>query len=141
MMEGIKEESVGYLFNLEVKVEEPGAPAAPAPAVGGEPVEVSALLGGQPPAPQGQAQAQPEPQPARTAEDVVAAIAGGGQPRIQAKGLEAHRPQRMAYSAPSETGGVAERSETVDGEAAELGPDATRAERRRAERESKKRRR
>jgi preprotein translocase subunit SecA len=145
MMEGIKEESVGYVFHLEVNVEEPGAPATPAPALGGEPVEVSALLGAQQGASQGQAaaqpQLQPQAQPARTAEDVVAAIAGGGQPRIQAKGLEAHRPQRMAYSAPSETGGVAERSETVDGEVTVLGPDATRAERRRAERESKKRRR
>jgi preprotein translocase subunit SecA len=133
MMDGIKEESVGYVFHLEVNVEEPAA----APEVGAAPVEVAALLG----EPSAESAAPAPAAPAKSAEEVVAAMAGRGQPRIQAKGLEAHRPQRMAYSAPSETGGVAERSEAGGDEAVEVGPDASRAERRRAERESKKRRR
>ncbi|MDQ7907778.1 preprotein translocase subunit SecA [Phytohabitans sp. ZYX-F-186] len=37
MMDGIKEETVGFLYNLEVQVEE-AAPAAPAPAVGPAPL-------------------------------------------------------------------------------------------------------
>jgi preprotein translocase subunit SecA len=40
MMEGIKEESVGYVFNLEVQVDE--TPPAGAPAPGGAPSEVVA---------------------------------------------------------------------------------------------------
>ena len=82
MMDGIKEESVGYLFNLEVQVED--VPSE-------ELEEESALLG------EGSAVAQ-------------AAAAGqtAGGPQILAKGLEAPKaPRHLAYTAPDE-GGVAE---------------------------------
>jgi preprotein translocase subunit SecA len=101
MMDSIKEESVGYLFNVEVQVEQPAA----------EEAEVSLLA---------------EPVPASA---------------ITAKGLEANRPQRLEYSAPSVDGeaGVMHRAEEIDEEIPELGPDASRAERRRVERAQRKR--
>ncbi len=78
MMDGIKEESVGYLFNLEVQVEE----AAPA-----EEAEAAEELG-------------------RGAAIAQAAAAGQAvAPHIVAKGLEGPKaPQKLAYSAPDEGG-------------------------------------
>ncbi len=73
MMDGIAEESVGFLFNLEVQIE------------------------GQP-----------------TGEDEE-------EPHLQARGLEARKQQRLAYSAPSETGDA-----EVVGEADAGGGDARR---------------
>jgi preprotein translocase subunit SecA len=82
MMEGIKEESVGFLFNLEVQVEEEVEVA--------EEDEATAALG------LGSAVAQ------------AAAAGGGAAPHIVAKGLEAPKaPKNLAYSAPDE-GGEAE---------------------------------
>ena len=78
MMEGIKEESVGYLFNLEVQVADEDA----GDAVDDEPQEF------------GSAVAQ-------------AAAAGPEAPSIIAKGLEAPKqPQKLTYSAPTEGGGA-----------------------------------
>jgi preprotein translocase subunit SecA len=91
MMDGIKEESVGFLFNLEVQVEDE-AEEAPAgvPADLSDEVEVGPAL----------AQA--------------AAANGGGvgvthddHPAIRAKGLDTpSRPKQLSYSAPSEDGGA-----------------------------------
>jgi len=81
MMDGIKEESVGYLFNLEVQVEEETEEA--------EADERAVELG------KGSAVAQ-------------AAAAGGVAPHIVAKGLERPKaPQKLSYTAPDE-GGEAE---------------------------------
>ncbi|WTW95135.1 preprotein translocase subunit SecA [Streptomycetaceae bacterium NBC_01309] len=101
MMEGIKEESVGYLFNVEVQIEQ--VPEAP----------------------------------------TISTDKAQALPQIQAKGLETpQRPTHLSYSAP-----------TVDGEGGvvtteeDLGEDAipeqggTRAERRRAQRASRKKKR
>lgn len=78
MMEGIKEEAVGFLFNLEVQVEE--APAA-AEAEGAEAAETEADA----PAP--------------------VDITKPGAPVVRAKGLEpARQPTGLAYSAPSVDG-------------------------------------
>jgi len=84
MMEGIKEESVGYLFNLEVQVEdedvEGGSELEPGDAEGAE-------------SPFGAAVAQ------------AAAASSANQPHIVAKGLNAPKaPQKLSYSAPDETG-------------------------------------
>lgn len=77
MMDGIKEESVGFLFNLEVQVEEE-APAAEEAAA--DPLEVSASS---------------------------AAATALSQPQIKAKGLEAPKaPQNLSYAGPSEGGDV-----------------------------------
>ncbi|GAA4091354.1 preprotein translocase subunit SecA [Actinomadura miaoliensis] len=89
MLDGIKEESVGYLFNLEVEVEE----QPQAPKVGAAPVEVSKTA------------------PAEGAEEEAPAAEEGEEgeheaPAIRAKGLEKpQRPKKLDYSAP-----------TVDGE-------------------------
>jgi preprotein translocase subunit SecA len=75
MMEGIKEESVGYLFNLEVQVEDEAPDEV-------EEVEVGPALA-QAAASQGQ----------------------NGHPHVSARGLDTpQRPQNLSYSAPSEDG-------------------------------------
>jgi preprotein translocase subunit SecA len=90
MMDGIKEETVGYLFNVEVQAAE---------SEEGE----------------------------EAAEEIVA------------KGLAPSRPQQLEYSAPNETGGVLHGTmEDSSGGLVEVDPNASRAERRRAERANRK---
>ncbi len=90
MMDGIKEEAVGFLFNLQVEVEEEGA-GQEASADSARPS--APVL--DPSAPQidfAQAQAHADHQ-------------HQGAQQIRAKGLERNaRPQHLAYSAPSEDG-------------------------------------
>ncbi|WP_110182692.1 preprotein translocase subunit SecA [Nocardioides solisilvae] len=87
MMDAIKEESVGFLFNLEVEVEEDD----------GSDVDVT------PDAPEGEP-VEPAVAPAGPI-DMEAAAAHA--PSVRAKGLEKpSRPQRLTYSAPSEDGDV-----------------------------------
>jgi preprotein translocase subunit SecA len=88
MLDGIKEESVGYLFNLEVEVED----QPEAPTVGAAPVSVAKS------APTADAEEE-----GAVAVDVEEADEA---PAIKAKGLEKpSRPKKLEYSAP-----------TVDGE-------------------------
>ncbi|MFD5654411.1 preprotein translocase subunit SecA [Streptomyces sp. NPDC127039] len=104
MMEGIKEESVGYLFNLEVQVEQ---------QVEEVPVEDAA------------------PSLDKGAQDAVPAQAGA-RPEIRAKGLDAPQRRDLHFSAPTVDGegGVVE-GEFSDGEPAQAQSDGlTRAERR-----------
>jgi len=133
MMDSIKEESVGYLFNLEVQV----APPEPAPEPA--PVRVGQLLSGmrsaaaqgdsspQDDAPQ-ESPADADPEAASTAGSGESATAEGslgagsafsrsGGPVISAKGLEAPQPaRRLHYSAPSEGGGTEEHDENASGD-------------------------
>ncbi|MFI0447906.1 preprotein translocase subunit SecA [Actinomadura sp. 6N118] len=82
MLDGIKEESVGYLFNLEVEVEDQPA----APTVGAAPVEVSKTA---------------EPTDDVEVDDVPEDEA----PHIKAKGLDApKRPSKLDYSGPTVDG-------------------------------------
>ena len=123
MMEGIKEESVGNLFNLQVEVQEnpiveeaPGAaaapPASPRPAVGGPPATsgAGAAPANRKPQPQRNRPARPAAQPrgpvAGSPEPAVpAAFAADGAPSLVAPGLKRpQRPARLQYSAPSEDG-------------------------------------
>ena len=126
MNESIKEESVGYLFNVQVDVDQPQDAA---PAV--QPVSVSDMLAGSGLS-TADASADPErvdalaPAEAETAAAAVATGAAGatgdGQaaatssvdkhPTFRAKGLEQpeRRPQQLQYSAPSETGDVEHRA-------------------------------
>jgi preprotein translocase subunit SecA len=84
MMDGIKEESVGFLFNLEVQVE-------PAPA--GATAEEDVV---------GEAEAAAE----LAAAAPVAAPKDGAHPQVVAKGLEPRRrPANLEYSAPTIDGG------------------------------------
>ncbi len=131
MTEAIKEESVGYLFNLEVQVQQPGAAAAPSvTATGAAEVAQSAAAqavaaSGGAPAPVAPTQpapsvpARPDTAPgAEPAEEtrpsapagpkqaeVPAAFGGADEPVLLAKGLDTpRRPQNLQYSAPSEDG-------------------------------------
>lgn len=106
MMEGIKEESVGYLFNLEVQVEQ---------QVEEVPVEAAA------------------PSLEKGPQDAVPAQAGASRPEIRAKGLDAPQRRDLHFSAPTVDGegGVVEGDFTTDGEPAQAQSDGlTRAERR-----------
>jgi preprotein translocase subunit SecA len=112
MMDSIKEESVGYLFNVEVEVGE-----QPADEVDdAEAAEVEAL-------------------------EALLETPGPAAPAISAKGLGPQRPSHLEYTAPSVDGeaGLVHASEEVEEAIPELGPDASRAERRRAERAARKR--
>ncbi len=120
MMEGIKEESVGYLFNLEVQVEQQV-----------EEVPV--------------ADAEEKTSLDKDAQDAVPAGAGAGRPEIHAKGLEApQRPDRLHFSAPTVDGegGVVEGDFTSeDAVPARSESDGlTRAERRKAQKSGGRRR-
>ncbi|MDQ3615972.1 MAG: preprotein translocase subunit SecA [Actinomycetota bacterium] len=109
MMDGIKEESVGYLFNLEVQVDEEPA------------VTTDETLGGsdEGDAPQfGSAVAQ------------AAAASGSSVPHISASGLERPKqPANLSYSAPDEGGdaeviGAATPEEDAQGVFAGVGRNA-----------------
>ncbi|PUB22895.1 protein translocase subunit secA [Promicromonospora sp. AC04] len=126
MTDAIKEESVGFLFNLEVTVQQPDAEqasdgASELPAVG--PVPPRGRLGtGQPDAPptaqipmvqpaavprQGQ-----QPPPPRQRRAAGAAT----EPILLAKGLDApNRQQPLMYSAPSEDGSGSAFMQSPDG--------------------------
>ena len=113
MMDGIKEETVGYLFNVEVQVND-GAPADEQP----QDAAPAAVL----PAPT-------LPTPTLAAPKVP----------LLAKGLAPSRPAHLEYSAPSESGGVVHGELAVeDAGTEELDPNASRADRRRAERARRK---
>ena len=127
MMDAVKEETVGFLFHTEVEVKKPAvdvegveglvdASGSGAAAALGEAVEAGAR----------EPQAQPE---ARS------------EPEIVAPGLGPSRPQHLEYSAPGESGDVVHgEMEVEDGQIVEVDPNASRAERRRAERANRKRR-
>ena len=120
MMDGIKEETVGYLFNAEVQVNEVSDEAQEA---------IDSLT---------------DASGSGVADLLAAAVASGDvapapQPEVSAKGLAPSRPREMEYSAPS-LDGPATRSavDTADDEVP-VDPNASRAERRRAERANRKR--
>ncbi|MDH6577196.1 preprotein translocase subunit SecA [Kitasatospora sp. MAP5-34] len=106
MMEGIKEESVGYLFNLEVQVEQQ---VEEVPVSDGVPGEIS--------------------------------LEKEARPEIKAKGLEAPKPQRLHYTAPTVDGGETVIEGDFDDDLEDEGDGLTRAERRKAAKSAKGRRR
>ena len=90
MMEGIKEESVGFLFNLEVQIDEPEAPAAPSPVA--RPSNGSAPSNG----------AVPADGPSLDTELLAAAQEAHSGPQIKAKGLDRDTSAKpMVYSSPT----------------------------------------
>ncbi|MEV0705753.1 preprotein translocase subunit SecA [Saccharopolyspora sp. NPDC050389] len=147
MLEALKEESVGFLFNVQVEAAEP-QPEPEAPAV---PVSVSQVGSGTPDVPQTpQPTAQPAPQPrpkrARPASAGPAlsqlATAGDGEQvpsALRGKGLDSPKQQGLSYSGPNEAGGVDTSSDDDQGPESRGG---TRRERRAAARaEAKKKKR
>ena len=116
MMDGIKEETVGYLFHVEVQVNEDASGATV------ESVQVEQ---------DGSADAEPE-------EDLPAMVAAHRQ-QITAPGLAPQRPTQLAYSAPGETGTVVRGELPTQDDGASDDPNASRAQRRRAQRAQRKR--
>ncbi|CAN5494461.1 preprotein translocase subunit SecA [soil metagenome] len=113
MLDALKEESVGFLFNVQVE------PAAAGPTVA--PVA----------APEGLAEfaAAAAKKPARPT----------GAPSLRAKGIDEDDAPPLTYSGPSEDGGVEVQRE--NGDAAAAGTGTTRRERREAARKASKSRR
>jgi preprotein translocase subunit SecA len=116
MLDGLKEESVGFLFNLQVEASP--APQSAAPAAS----EVPLMVGGN-----GQAtgrRARPEAPPVQPAVD------GNVPPALRGKGLgdQGQGQQRLTYSGPSEAGGVEEQRGDENGDGGRSG--STRRERR-----------
>ncbi|MDI9931520.1 preprotein translocase subunit SecA [Rhodococcus sp. IEGM 1354] len=133
MLDGLKEESVGFLFNLQV--EATPAPAGPAASAGlaVAPGLASPVGSGRPapaatsaPAATGAQPAAPAPAPAQAAPTA-----------LRAKGLDERDEQRLTFSGPAEGGGTAvQRSgAAASGESA---ADGTRRERREAARAQNK---
>ena len=127
MMDAIREETVGYLFNAEVEVEqefEEEEAETPAGLVDATGLGALQQLAAAPGAGSGN---------------------GSGGPDIRAKGLGPSRPQQMEYTAPSVDGAGGAVTRTASGGAADddepvaVNPNASRAERRRANRSKKKR--
>ena len=114
MMDGIKEETVGFLFHVEVQT---------APQVSEEAVEAAGAVTD------------------ATASAAVRAIAAAATaaPKVMAPGLAPARPRVVEYSAPSAEGGVVREALQADGEEIVVDSDASRAERRRAARANRKR--
>ena len=118
MMDAIKEETVGYVFNVEVEIK---------PQVAPEVAEEIDVL------------EDATDSEAGAAIAVAAGATSGSAPDIQAKGLTPTRPEHMEYSAPDESGGVMHgEMESDDDGIVEVDPNATRAERRRVERQNRK---
>ncbi|QUQ70965.1 preprotein translocase subunit SecA [Kutzneria sp. CA-103260] len=117
MLEGLKEETIGFLFNLQVEAAEP------------EPVQVAAAD-----VPQ-IAVAQAQQQGAVAAPPAPPQPAPGSQvpPALRGKGLGQHEQQRLSYSGPNEDGDADSRQDKADGDGA-----GTRRERRAAARSQSK---
>jgi len=118
MLEALKEETVGFLFNLQVEAAEP------------EPVQVAAADVPQIAVAQAQQQgsvaAPPAPPQPAPGSQVPAALRG--------KGLEQHEQQRLSYSGPNEDGEADSRQDKSDAN----GDGGTRRERRAAARSQSK---
>ncbi len=116
MMDGIKEESVGYLFHVDVHVDQ------------NQPIDGEIV------------RADGDIDELESGSEQTVAIEADSAPNITAKGLGPARPTKLEYSAPSIDGeaGIVRSEEEFD-EIPEIGPDASRAERRRAERAMRKR--
>lgn len=125
MLEGLKEESVGFLFNLQVE--------AGTPQGGGSPVSVTAAsaaatAGGGPSLAKQQAQPLPSQQAAQDAARSAAPSA------LKAKGLDEMQPRGLTFSGPAEDGN-AQVSRSAD---EQDGAPGTRRERREAARQDSK---
>ncbi|GAB3208748.1 preprotein translocase subunit SecA [Marinactinospora thermotolerans] len=124
MLEGIKEESVGFLFNLEVQVRNrPEVQVTPASAAAVATAGAAVVTKEEeaPAAEEAQRPAEPEETPVAAAatdtdEAAEAAPEKGEEeaaPEVVVPGFGADRPSQLRYTAPSEGGGVEEHSEST----------------------------
>ncbi|TDQ51966.1 preprotein translocase subunit SecA [Actinorugispora endophytica] len=112
MLEGIKEESVRFLYNVEVQVNRPkegqvtaasaAATATAVPLVG----QGAGAGAGKAEAEDAEAESGPEDAEPEAEE----------QPEVVVPGLESEEPTRLQYTGPSEGGGVERHTEDADGE-------------------------
>ena len=143
MMDGIKEESVGFLFNAPVQIEQTPAPApAPTPIRVSDMVRNLAASGANPQDASdddGDADDDVEGMPSAPADPLAGTAFSRSTPGVSVKGLEA-TPQatRLHYSAPGETGSVEHREVDAAGGAV---PDSGGYRRPTPRRSSKKARR
>ena len=154
MMDGIKEESVGYIFNVEVQVE-PTAEAIAGQAL--EPMSVSDMMGSLAATPQDAVADDSAEEPADAVQDRQPATSNGSNgsarepvptgarvpPAFSAKGLGGPAARQLRYTAPSDDGSVEERSvsEEAASGAGSNGAPQTRGGNRPPKRSSKKARR
>ncbi|ONI83693.1 preprotein translocase subunit SecA [Saccharothrix sp. ALI-22-I] len=135
MLDALKEETVGFLFNLQVEAAEPQPPAATEPPVqvsisNGGPLAGSRARARAAAAAAAQQQAQADQAPAGPA---LAQLQSGNAipPALRGKGLDGRAQQGLTYSGPSENGDA----ETSDNNPQQGGNQAgTRKERRAAAR-------
>ena len=123
MLDALKEESVGFLFNLQVEQSEP-APPSDAAAV---PASVGVAAANAQARHEQQQKSRPTPPP--PPEKNV-------PPALRGKGLGDATPQRLNYSGPAEGGGVNSRREGGDAEGG--GQSGSRRDRRAAARDQVK---
>ncbi|GLW95330.1 preprotein translocase subunit SecA [Actinokineospora globicatena] len=134
MLDALKEESVGFLFNVPVEPAEPEVQLAPQPTA-------LPSVSNNPEAQARQAELQARQARAQAVQDRVraeqAAAAAAGEklpPALRGKGLDGPAPQRLNYSGPTEDGGVESHSDTTG----DNGAAGTRRERRQAARDQAK---
>ncbi|TQL67314.1 protein translocase subunit secA [Nocardioides albertanoniae] len=114
MMDGIKEAAVGYLFNLEVQVEqeEPEFHYHPDGTRHAGPMHEGALA--EPPVGVGQAGGLGDISAALKAQGAGAPASSPGAPQIRAKGLQRPTaPKHLAFSGPDEQGQAEAQNDTV----------------------------
>ncbi|PRY43873.1 preprotein translocase subunit SecA [Umezawaea tangerina] len=117
MLEALKEEIVGFLFNLQVEAAEPEPPAAP-------PIPVSISNGAGPltgsrARARAAAAAEPAPaQPEAPAGPALAQLSAGSAipPALRGKGLDEPGKQRLSYSGPAENGEAEAREDDTTGD-------------------------
>ena len=107
MLEAIKEESVGYLFNVEVRVPKKAEPTLTAAAA----AQTASTVGGEAGA---TAVATAVDEDEEAAEAEAPAEETGGPEDVVVPGFGENQPTRLQYSAPSEDGTVERHSETTD---------------------------
>ena len=110
MMEAFMEEVVGYLFNLQVQVEQPAPTVAPVMGSNGRPVTAGDLLASGPDGDVpdlGTEAFEQHPIPMPEEPELTK------RPALKAKGLQPKAPRPMSYSAPTETGEAGKSSATA----------------------------
>ncbi|MFD9665659.1 preprotein translocase subunit SecA [Rhodococcus sp. NPDC059968] len=130
MLEGLKEESVGFLFNLQVEAAAPQA--APAPGVSVTAASAAATASASP------APAAPRPLP--TQEAAQRAQGTAAPSALRAKGLDDGEPRGLTYSGPAEDGNaqLSRRGAAESDDAADAGTRRQRREAARSQSKSKK---
>ncbi len=125
MLEGIKEESVGYLFNVDVQVKgkstEERQPEVTAAGAAATAAAAGAVVTTESETDAAGSAATATEEKADTAEEPEAAAPdtsenGDAEQDVVVQGFGASRPSQLQYSAPSEDGGVERHTEESDGD-------------------------